>query len=57
MDSETETEVSHFISPPCATPTHTKVGNPTIIQSQLESLNKRWIEIQSDLGSEIESIP
>ena len=37
MDSETETEVSSLISTPCATPTHTKVENPTIIQSQPDS--------------------
>ena len=51
MGSETETEVSSIVSTPNATPT-LGVENQAIVQSQPESLNKRWAEVQSELGSE-----
>ena len=58
MDSDTETEVSSIISTPNATPIATptpEVGNQAHIQLLPESLNERWAEFQSELGSERES--
>ena len=59
MDSDTESNMSSLVSTPCATPTsiNIEVENPATIQSNPESLNERWTEIQSDLGSEIEEAP
>ena len=51
--------MSSLVPTPCATPTstNTEVVNPATIQSQPESLNERWTEVQSELGSGIESAP
>ena len=56
MDSNTETDISSVVSTPNATPT-TEVGNQPVSQTLPESLNERWAEVQSELGSEIESCP
>ena len=56
MDSNTETDIFSIVSTPNATPT-TEVGNQPVSHSLPESLNKRWAEVQSELGSEIESCP
>ena len=44
------------MSTPHATPTH-EIEKRADIQSQPASLNERWAEVQSELGSEIESVP
>ena len=56
MESDTETEVSSIRSTPDATPTR-EVEIDANVQSQPESLNERWTEVQSELGSKIESAP
>ena len=54
-DTETDSEVSSMVSTPNATPT-LEVEKQAKIQSQPESLKERLAEVQSGLGSEIESV-
>ena len=56
MDNNSDTEMSSIISMPNATPTD-EVEIDAKVQLQPESLNERWAEVISKLGSEIESVP
>ena len=56
MDNNSDTEMSSIISMPNATPTD-EVEIDAKVQLQPESLNERWAEVKSKLGSEIESVP
>ena len=50
----TESEISNHVQTPVAAPEPTQ--NQAQIQSKSDSLNERWTEVQSEMGSKIKLV-